>query len=195
MSGESLVDWARKNAADLLAEQLPRRWRHVQAVALRVKTLESLLGDEIELLEAAALLHDIGYSPSIIDTGLHALDGARHLAKIGAPSRLCGLVAFHSAARWDAELCGLTAQLAEFHDEESLLKDGLWWADMTTGPDGQMMTFVQRMAEVRDRLGEDSLAYQGIQRSWDVRRKAIEAVEVGLTKVGLAEVRTEEFKQ
>src|SRR5215217_125212 len=176
MSKGLLADWARKIAADLLAEQLPRRWIHVQVVALRAKTLGPLLRDEIELLEAAALLHDIGYSPSVVDTGLHGLDGAKHLAKMGAPPRLCGLVTFHSAARWDAELCGLTAELEEFHDENSLLKDGLWWADMTTGPDGQTMTFVQRMVEVRDRLGEESLAYQGIRQSWEVRRKAVEAI-------------------
>jgi hypothetical protein len=178
-----LVNWARDLAADLLARQLPQRWTHVQAVTLRAKTLDPLMGDDADLLAAAAWLHDIGYSPEIAITGLHSLDGARHLAKIDAPARLSGLVAFHSAAWWDAELCGLTSALEEFVDEDTLLKDGLWWADMTTGPDGQTMTFPERMAEVQRRLGVDHVASQGIVRSWSVRSRAIDSIETRLASV------------
>ena len=60
-------------------------------------------------------------------------------------------MAFHSSAVAEAEFLGLSAELAEFRDERTLVRDLLWYADMTTGPDGQCMTFESRMAEVRKR--------------------------------------------
>ena len=62
-----------------------------------------------DLLIAAAWLHDIGYSPLVVDTGLHSLDGARYLQRLGYPARLCGLIAHHSGARFEATQRGLTA--------------------------------------------------------------------------------------
>jgi HD superfamily phosphodiesterase len=35
-----------------------------------------------DLLEAAAWLHDIGYSPEIAVSGFHPLDGARYLRDV-----------------------------------------------------------------------------------------------------------------
>jgi hypothetical protein len=36
-----------------------------------------------EQLVAAAYVHDVGYVPTVKDSGLHALDGARHLRSLG----------------------------------------------------------------------------------------------------------------
>jgi hypothetical protein len=53
-------------------------------------------GADAELLEGAAWLHDIGYSPELVDT-FHPLDGARYLRDVcHADEKLCGLVAHHS---------------------------------------------------------------------------------------------------
>ena len=69
--------WAQQLARELLDDDLPRRrWAHVQGVAARARSLAPVLGADAELLEAAAWLHDIGYAPSLTETGLHVLDGA-----------------------------------------------------------------------------------------------------------------------
>jgi len=74
-----LTSWADELARSLLAEPLPRRWAHSQGVAAKARTLAPILGDDAELLQAAAMLHDIGYAPPIAVTGFHPLDGARYL--------------------------------------------------------------------------------------------------------------------
>lgn len=59
---------------------------------------------EASLLTAAAILHDIGYTPRLTVTGFHPLDGARFLRdECGADKRLTRLVTNHSFARLEAE--------------------------------------------------------------------------------------------
>jgi HD superfamily phosphodiesterase len=109
--------WASELARSLLAASLPRRWAHTQGVARRARTLAPILDDDADLLEAAAWLHDIGgYSPDLVTTGFHPLDGARYLRdSYHADSRLCRLVAHHSCAVIEAEERGLDGELtAEF---------------------------------------------------------------------------------
>ncbi|MBG6063752.1 DUF3631 domain-containing protein [Micromonospora ureilytica] len=70
-------------------------------MAVSVKASEvSMILDEVErpLLVAAAWLHDIAYAPEVIDTGLHALGGARWLPQHGYGERVVALVAHHSCA-------------------------------------------------------------------------------------------------
>jgi HD domain-containing protein len=74
----TLASWAEPLARALLQEPLPRRWAHVQGVTARACSLAPVLGAYADLLEAAAWLHDIGYSPGLALTGLHQLDGARY---------------------------------------------------------------------------------------------------------------------
>ncbi|MFG2049209.1 hypothetical protein ACGFIW_17495 [Micromonospora sp. NPDC048935] len=51
--------------------------------------------------------------------------------------------------------------------------DALWYADMTTGPDGQDFTVMERLAEIRERYGPDDL----VTRFWKKAEPAlIEAV-------------------
>lgn len=69
-----LASWAEHLAQALLQDSLPRRWAHVQGVAAQARSLAPALGTDAELLEAAAWLHDIGYAPSLVVTGLHSLD-------------------------------------------------------------------------------------------------------------------------
>jgi hypothetical protein len=122
---------------------------------------------------AAAWLHDIGYAPSLVDSGFHGLDGARFLRTRGAGDRMCGLVANHSAGRAEAELRGLGAALAEFPDEESLARDVLWCCDMTTSPTGRQVTFDERLADIRDRYGEDHPVFRSISGAASELRAAI----------------------
>lgn len=94
-----LTEWAYPLAESLLAEPLPRRWRHCLGVAERARTIALVLGEDAELLEAAAVLHDIGYAPDLAKTGFHPLDGARYLRDVAnADERVVQLVAHHSCA-------------------------------------------------------------------------------------------------
>jgi HD superfamily phosphodiesterase len=68
---DTLASWAEQLARALLQEPLPRRWAHSRGVAARARGLAPILGADADLLESAAWLHDIGYSPRLAATGLH----------------------------------------------------------------------------------------------------------------------------
>jgi hypothetical protein len=153
----NLADWAEDTARTILQTPLPRRWAHTQGVAAQARTLESILGNDADLLVAAAWLHDIGYAPDLIDTGFHPLDGARYLGDTSqADELLCRLVAHHSCAVIEAAHRGLDGLLLrEFEPVGGELADALIYCDLTTGPDGQRMSVEQRLAEIRSRYGPD----------------------------------------
>jgi hypothetical protein len=165
----TLVEEAQDLARSRLADVLPRRWRHVQKVAGKAKTLGvalSLNRDDARTLVAAAWLHDIGYSPSLVETGLHPLDGARWLRAKGLDERVTALVAHHSCAYLEADERGLAKELtAEFSREDSVVADALWYADMTTGPDGQDFEVSVRLGEIRARYGPGDVVTRFIIRA------------------------------
>jgi putative nucleotidyltransferase with HDIG domain len=143
--------------AGYLLAPLPDRWLHTQAVARRAEQLAVTVDpSDREVLVAAAWLHDIGYSPLARDTGFHPLDGARYLDKHGWPTRIVGLVAYHSGAQFLADAYGLTEQLAQFPQEHSTVADALTYSDQTTGPHGEPMSIDERRAEALARHGPDS---------------------------------------
>jgi hypothetical protein len=154
-------------ARSLLEEPLPRRWTHVRGVADTARTLAPILGKNTDLLTAAAMLHDIGYTPSLDDTGFHPLDGARYLRDVEhADPLLCRLVAHHSCAIIEADERGIAGQLArEFKPAPRDLADALIYCDMTTGPDGQRMTIEQRLADIHARYGRGDLVTRALARS------------------------------
>jgi len=143
-------------AGCLLAQALPRRWRHVQAVAAKAAgmAVDLLDGDDARALTAAAWLHDAGYAPGVAATGFHPLDGARWLRLSGADDRICGLVAWHSCSWFEAMEIGLADALAAFPRERSVVSDALLSADMTTGPDGQELSVAERISDIKARYGE-----------------------------------------
>jgi len=148
--------WAEELARDLLADELPRRWRHVTGVAARAEWLAASAGPALDgdLVVASAWLHDIGYAPAVVDTGLHALDGARHLRLLDADEQLVNLVAHHSCAYHAAGRRGLADVLDdEFPLDPALPHDELLYCDQTTNPDGAAVDVVERRAEVWRRAG------------------------------------------
>ena len=159
--------WAREIARDLLETQLPRRWAHTQGVARQARTLAPILGDNADLLEAAAWLHDIGYSPIIAKTGFHPLDGARHLRDAHqADEMLLRLVANHSCAVIEADKRGLAEVLAyEFPSAGETLGAALTYCDMTTSPDGREVGIEERLAEIRGRYGAGHLVTSFIDQA------------------------------
>jgi hypothetical protein len=108
------------------------------------------------------------------------------LQGLGAGSRLCGLVANHSGARYEAVLRGLAAELAQFPDEVSLARDGLWYCDMTTSPAGRPVTFGQRQAEIRERYGDQHSVTRAIGAAAEEIRAAITNIGTQMTRFGLA---------
>ncbi|NGO79189.1 HD domain-containing protein [Streptomyces sp. YC504] len=163
----NLTEWAYPLAESLLAEPLPRRWNHSRGVADRARSIASILGEDAELLEAAAVLHDIGYSPDLVKTGLHPLDGARYLRDVAhADPRVINLVAHHSCAWMEAEARGLREELeAEFPREGQRLNDALCYCDMNTTPDGTSTNPIDRVNEIAGRYGPDSLIGRFIRRA------------------------------
>lgn len=162
-----LTEWAYPLAESLLAEPLPRRWKHSLGVAERARTLALILGQDAELLEAAAVLHDIGYSPDLAKTGFHPLDGARYLRDTAhADERVVNLVAHHSCSWMEAEARGLREELeGEFSRESEHLNDALCYCDMNTTPDGEPTNPVDRVNEIAGRYGPESLIGVFIRRA------------------------------
>jgi HD superfamily phosphodiesterase len=152
------ADWAAELARKLLEGPLPRRWAHVQGVAARARTLAPILREDADLLEAAAWLHDIGYSPELVETGFHPLDGARYLRDVRqADAVLCSLVAHHSFAVIEAQERGLADELCGESSPASLiLSDALAYCDITTGPTGNLVSVRDRLSEIRERYGPQS---------------------------------------
>ncbi|MEV8455632.1 HD domain-containing protein [Streptomyces sp. NPDC052095] len=165
---KTTLAWARQIAEKELSTVLPRRWAHSQGVASRASELGTVLADDTELLSAAAVLHDVGYAPRLVDTGFHPLDGARFLRdEHGAGERLVRLVANHSFALLEAEERGLRGVLENEFPllEQSLLVDALVYCDMTTAPDGHPTTAKERVAEIEGRYGADSIVGRFILRA------------------------------
>lgn len=175
-----LAAWAEETARSLLEIALPRRWMHTRGVAARARSLvPALNADDAELVEAAAWLHDIGYSPSLALTGFHPLDGARYLRSSGRPNDLlCRLVAHHSCAINEAEERGLRAALLdEFPFPPPGLLEALTYCDMTTTPDGDPVGVHERLSEIKVRYGPGHIVTRSIERSSPAIALAVSHVE------------------
>lgn len=177
------VVWARNLACELLAGELPRRWRHVQGVAGRAAGSGVADGERLRLLVAAAWLHDIGYASTLIDTGLHPIDGARFLRRANADERVVGLVAHHSCAHVEARLRGLEHVLdREFPRDDSLPHDELCFCDMTTSPDGDLVDVATRLTEIRARYGAGHVVTQFIDLVEEPVTRTVRQVEARLAR-------------
>ncbi|MFE9751233.1 HD domain-containing protein [Saccharothrix saharensis] len=147
---------ARELAADLLGP-MADRWRHTAGVAARAAELATTVAEtDRELLVAAAWLHDIGYAPTVVDTGFHPLDGARHLERLGWPRRTAALVAHHSGARIVAEVLDVGDQLDAYPREEGPVADALALADQTVDHRGHRVSLRDRWADMLHRHGPHS---------------------------------------
>jgi len=178
-----LVDWAYQVAEAKLASDLPRRWAHVQGVADRAMSLAPTVGDDAELLKAAAVLHDVGYAPDLAATGFHPLDGANYLLKSSAPHRLAELVAHHSGAVIEARLRGLETELEDFADESGSVRDALWYCDLTTSPDGSPVSFSHRVSEIEARYGPVDVVSRFIHEAFNELQGAVTRTEERLSAV------------
>ena len=79
----------------------------------------------------------------------------------------------------------MSGELAEFEDEKTALRDALWWADMTTTPDGGETTVGERVTEIQNRYGPDDLVSRFIRRAWDDLNAAVKRTERRLEAAGI----------
>ena len=159
-----LVRAARDESCRLI-EPLGRRWDHLAAVGRKAECLGSDLGLDTELLAAACWLHDIGYAPTLMNTGMHAIDGALYLRRLGWDERIVSMVAHHSYAGLEAEERNLVAELAEFARPPGEYEDAVCFCDMTTGPDGETVDAQDRLDEIEVRYGPDHLVTRFIRKA------------------------------
>ena len=153
-------------ADDLLKELLPNRHAHSIGTRKAVANLAKIGAPIRRLLEDAAVLHDIGYSPLITDIGFHPIDGARHLRAHGMDERVVNLVAHHTCAATEAKRRGLGHIMkTEFPYDRTLPHAELCYCDMTTSPTGQPITIEARLADIRERHNPQSIVWQSITES------------------------------
>lgn len=162
------MSWSKgdsKRLAHELLGELPDRWAHVRAVAERSATLSGDRPLQMEVLVSASWLHDIGYSSALVDTGMHAIDGAMFLDREGAPVELVGLVAFHTGAEYEADERGLMDKLLQFDRPNQEWLDLLILADLMSGPNGERMSVTQRLDEIPTRYEPQHPVHRAILRS------------------------------
>jgi HD domain len=181
---ESLLDWSAERAESLLSP-LGNRWLHVQGVVEKARQVgEAFNENDRRCLIAGAYLHDIGYAPSLKETGFHPLDGARYLRSLGY-GRLASLVAHHSEARFEARLRGYEAELAEFPRERSAVADALTYCDITTGSTGQPVSPKERAADVLRRYGNADIVTQALRLSMPYVTLAVARTRRRLRRYGM----------
>ncbi|AEK38877.1 HD domain-containing protein [Amycolatopsis mediterranei] len=175
-----LVSSAAALAEDFVAP-LGQRWIHVQAVATRAGDLaRAVPAEDRATLVAAAWLHDIGYSPRINHTGFHPLDGARFLRQAGWSGEIVNLVAHHSGARFEAEQRGMSVDLKEFPFADNAVLDALVAADLTTGPQGQSLTYDERIQEILRRYPPNDPVHKTWLHAAPILKEAVRRVEAKL---------------
>jgi HD superfamily phosphodiesterase len=159
------IEWAAAYAEGLIG-QLGQRWDHTLGVVARAQVVGGRLGLlDADVLVAAAYAHDVGYSPNLVATGFHPLDGARHLRE-GGQERLACLVAHHGGADEEARLRGLADELGAFAAEDNLVARALDYCDLTVGPKGETMTMNERLDDVEARYGPEHVVTRGLRLAW-----------------------------
>ncbi|MFJ6141673.1 HD domain-containing protein [Kitasatospora sp. NPDC092286] len=166
--------------ADRLLSELPDRWAHSQRVLAQAKLLAPDLGARGAPLMVSAVLHDVGYAPSAVDTGQHMIDGARYLARLGWPPLVCSLVAYHSSSEWEAAELGLSHDLAEFERPPSDLLDAITFCDLTSGPDGALVDATGRLDEVLCRYAPGHVVHRAVAAARPTLLAMVERAELGL---------------
>ncbi|MET8151802.1 HD domain-containing protein [Actinoplanes sp. NPDC049668] len=176
------VERARDLARLLLAVPIPRRWSHSQGVGRKAEAVAHLVGEDGPALVSAAWLHDVGYAPDLVVTGMHQLDGARYLRDVAhADDLVCRLVAHHSCAFIEARNRGLSDQLAnEFPPVEGLVFDAITYADMTTSPVGEPTDVEQRLAEILARYGHGDLVAESIREASPMIINSVQVITAAL---------------
>lgn len=164
---DSMIGAAHDLARDTLEQELPSRWTHTKAVAMKAATYAGILApDRADEIVAGAELHDIGYAAAARRTGFHPIDGAQFVQRCAPDlASVAGLIAYHTGAYFEASERGLIAELRQFTFPDELDLAILSCADLCTGPDGSTVDPAERLGEVLERYGSDHPVHRAIVRS------------------------------
>jgi hypothetical protein len=133
----------------------------------------------------SAWLHDVGYAPDLVSSGLHPLDGARYLRQRGdVDPQVVLLVAHHTGAVIEAEEWDLLDELREFGPPDADLFDVLTTADVVTGPDGSWLRAADRVSEILSRYERGTPVHRAVSRSAPDLIATVERVERRLSEAG-----------
>jgi hypothetical protein len=180
----NFIDWAIEQATSFLPP-LGNRWLHVQGVVARAHEVGQIFDeDEKACLIAAAYLHDIGYAPALQKTGFHPIDGAYYLRSQGQ-ERLASLIAYHSEAQFEAQLRGLTSELAIFPREQSVVADALTYCDITTSPIGQSISLQERIDGILSRYDRQDIVVQAMYQAMPTWARIVRRMQRSLRERGL----------
>jgi hypothetical protein len=172
----------------LLAEErisgMGRRWAHLSRVGQTAEDLAERSPLVTPALVCAAWLHDVGYAPGIVVSGLHPLDGATFLSRLDVPCAIVNLVAFHTGARYEAEERGLADQLEAFAQPVAEELDVLTMIDLATAPDGSPTLDTDRLTEILSRYKDGHPVNRAIRRS---RSELLASSARGKHALGLAD--------
>ena len=160
----NIITWSAELAGQLLTP-LGNRWFHTQGVVRTAEHVgQAFDNEDREMLIAAAYVHDIGYAPQIQQTGFHPLDGANYLLSLNQ-TRLASLVAYHSEAQFEAKLRNLLSNLSDIPREHSAIADALTYCDMHTNPNGQCISFEERIDDILQRYPKGHIVNQAIRQA------------------------------
>lgn len=79
----------------------------------------------------------------------------------------------------------MASELQEWSDERTAVRDTLWWADMTTGPDGDTVSVHERIAEIQVRYGREDLVSVFVRQAEPELVAAVERTEARLRAAGV----------
>ena len=180
--GAIVPEWTFLTATETAARflrGLDARLQHSAAVAAQVDRVADLVEADWRVsLRDAGWLHDVGYSPQLVRTGFHPLDGARWLRDHGWDSETCRLVAYHTGALEEARLHGLAADLTvEFDPPPRLAGAALAWGDLTSSPSGERWDPERRIADILDRYPPGSIVHEAIRSSRAALLAAMREIE------------------
>jgi hypothetical protein len=142
-----------------------QRWAHLSAVGRLAQETRAQTPGLSSVVVEAAWVHDIGYADGLVDTGMHAIDGARALQRLGAPAEVVALVAYHTGAPFEAAERGFADALAELPVPDPLDLDALTLMDLVVGPTGALTTPEDRVAEILSRYGPEDPVRRAVTRS------------------------------
>lgn len=140
------------------------RYKHIIGVVRQMKHLLDRIdiADKLKpLLIQTAYLHDIGYCDRLNATNFHPLDGAIFAQNHGFPKPVVAAVLFHSGAYESAkkarrDLVSIyDANITLLVDTDWLFIDLVTYCDLHTAPNGEKITFDERIQDIVQRYGEN----------------------------------------
>lgn len=176
----STIDAA--HAARTAVGGLHPRWEHLSAVGECAERLAERCDVVTHDVVLGAWLHDIGYGPAVRLSGFHPLDGTHDLTGLGVSDEVVRLVAWHTGAEFEAQMRGLSRELAQFPAPDAQALDVLTMIDLAVSPTGEPVLDVDRVAEMLRRYEETDPVHRAVvrSRSWLLAASARGKAAAGL---------------